>query len=199
MQVILLERIRNLGFMGEVVDVAGGYARHYLLPRKKALRCSEENMKYFESRKKELETHNLEKKVEAEKVAAKMQNFSVIIIRQAGDNGQLYGSVSSRDIAQSICNEGIQITYYQVLLNKPIKNVGIYGAKIHLHPEVDVAVKVNVALSKDAAQAQVKALEEDAKKARKKENPVKTTDKNVEESDESKKPEEVTKGKKKEG
>jgi len=155
MQVILLERVENLGQMGEVVKVKDGYARNFLLPRKKALRATDANKAVFEKQRAQLEVQNLAKKGEAEKVAVKMQGVSVALLRQAGDSGQLYGSVSARDIAEAVTAAGFTVNRSQVVLTAPIKMVGVYGVKVVLHAEVSVEVKVNVARSEAEAEAQV--------------------------------------------
>lgn len=155
MEVILLERVEKLGQMGEVVKVKDGYARNFLLPRKKALRATEANKKVFETQRAQLEAQNLAKKGEAEKVAAKMVGLSVALLRQAGDSGQLYGSVSARDIAEAVTAAGFTLNRNQVALIEPIKAVGVYTLKVSLHPEVSVEVKVNVARSEAEAEKQV--------------------------------------------
>jgi large subunit ribosomal protein L9 len=157
MEVILLERVEKLGQMGEVVKVKDGYARNFLLPRKKALRATEANKKVFETQRAQLEAQNLAKKGEAEKVAVKMEGLSVALLRQAGDSGQLYGSVSARDIADAITAAGFTVSRNQVNLTTPIKAVGVYAVKVSLHPEVSVEVKVNVARSEAEAEKQVAA------------------------------------------
>ncbi len=156
MDVILMERIAKLGQMGEVVRVKDGYARNFLLPRGKALRANEANRKRFESQRAQLEARNLELKTEAAAVAEKLDGQSVIIIRQAGESGQLYGSVSTRDIAESITAIGFNVNRNQVVLSTPIKNLGLHVLPIHLHPEVDVKITVNVARSADEADRQAK-------------------------------------------
>ena len=148
MEVILLERVEKLGQMGEVVKVKDGYARNFLLPRKKALRATEANKKVFETQRAQLEAQNLAKKGEAEKVAAKMVGLSVALLRQAGDSGQLYGSVSARDIADAITAAGFTVSRNQVNLTTPIKAVGVYTVKVALHPEVSahIAYKGKIAI-----------------------------------------------------
>lgn len=155
MEVILLERVEKLGQMGEVVKVKDGYARNFLLPRKKALRATEANKAIFEKQRAQLEAQNLAKRGEAEKVAAKMQGLSVTLLRQAGDSGQLYGSVSARDIAEAVTEAGFTVSRGQVNLTAPIKAVGISSVTVVLHPEVTVEVKVNVARSEAEAEKQV--------------------------------------------
>jgi large subunit ribosomal protein L9 len=156
MQVILLERIGRLGQMGDVVKVKDGYARNFLLPQHKALRATKDNQAEFETRRVHLEARNLELKGEAEQVATKLDGKSFIAIRTAGDTGQLYGSVSTRDIAEVISADGFSIDRRQVILDKPIKTLGIHELKVQLHPEVLVKVKVNIARSQDEAERQSK-------------------------------------------
>lgn len=159
MQVILLERIEKLGQMGDVVNVKPGFARNYLLPQKKAMRATEENRRRFETQRTQLEAANLERRQEAEAVAAKMQGLSVTLIRQAGEAGQLYGSVNARDVAQAVVEGGFTIERHQVRLAPPIKTVGIHGVRVDLHPEVSVTVRVNVARSPEEAEVQAKTGE----------------------------------------
>lgn len=154
MQVILLERIEKLGQMGEIVTVKPGYARNFLLPQKKALRATKDNLVYFEKEKAQLETINLERKSEAESVAAKMVGLTVAIIRNAGDSGQLYGSVNSRDVAEAVTEAGFTVSRDQVLIERPIKMLGLHPHRVRLHPEVAVEVIVNVAQSPDEAESQ---------------------------------------------
>jgi large subunit ribosomal protein L9 len=156
MEVILLERIAKLGQMGDVVKVKPGFARNYLLPKKKALRATEANKKYFETRRAQLEAQNLQLKAEAEKVAGKLDGLAVVLVRQAGEAGQLYGSVSARDIATAVTGAGFTIERRQVELNQPIKAVGLYKVAVDLHPEVRVTVTVNVARSPEEAEIQAK-------------------------------------------
>lgn len=155
MEVVLLERVPKLGQMGDVVRVKPGFARNYLLPRKKALRATKANLAYFETQRKRLETTNLERKAEAEKVAEKMKDFSVTLLRQASEALQLYGSVGARDIAQAASEAGVQISRPQVNLDKALKTLGLHDVEIMLHPEVSVHIKVNVARS--AAEAEFQA------------------------------------------
>ncbi len=156
MEVILLERIRKLGQMGDTVTVKDGFARNFLLPQGKALRANEKNKQRFETERAELEAHNLEQKSEAAKVGEKIEGKVFIAIRQAGDTGQLYGSVSSRDIADVITENGIQIDRNQVLLNRPIKVLGLHKVLISLHPEVEVNVEINVARTEEEAERQAR-------------------------------------------
>ena len=156
MDVILLERVESLGQMGEVVTVKNGYARNFLLPQKKALRASKESLAYFETQKAQLEAQNLQRKSEAETIGESMTGITVILIRQAGDTGQLYGSVSSRDVAEAVTDAGSTIDRRQVLLEKPIKELGLHEIGLRLHPEVDIGITVNVARSVDEAEAQAR-------------------------------------------
>jgi large subunit ribosomal protein L9 len=156
MQVILLERIGRLGQMGDVVTVKDGYARNCLLPQGKALRATEDNRKRFETERVHLEARNLELKKEAEGVSAKLDGKIYVAIRQAGDTGQLYGSVSPRDIADLITAGGISVDRRQIVLDKPIKELGLHALTVSLHPEVQVKVTVNVARSADEAERQAR-------------------------------------------
>lgn len=156
MELILLERVEKLGKMGEVVRVRPGYARNYLLPQKKAVRATEENRKRFEEQRAQLEAANADRRAEAETLAGPLEGFSIILIRQSGEAGQLYGSVSTRDIADAVSAAGTKIRRQQVLLNAPIKAVGLYDVPIALHPEVMVNVKVSIARSREEAEAQLK-------------------------------------------
>lgn len=156
MDIILLERVENLGQMGDVVKVKPGYARNFLLPQKKALRASKDNIAFFETQKAQLEALNLQKKQEAESVAEKMTDISVVLIRSAGDTGQLYGSVSSRDIADAVTESGATVERRQVELERPIKMLGLHPVRVRLHPEVAITVTANVARSEDEAEAQAR-------------------------------------------
>ncbi|TVQ81753.1 MAG: 50S ribosomal protein L9 [Micavibrio sp.] len=154
MQVILLERIENLGQMGDVVTVRPGYARNFLLPQEKALRATQDNVAYFETQKKQLEAVNLEQRKEAEKLSGKLDGLYVTIIRQASEGGQLYGSVSTRDIADAVTEAGITIDRKQVTLDRSFKMLGLYPVKIALHPEVVVEITLNIARTEDEAKIQ---------------------------------------------
>jgi large subunit ribosomal protein L9 len=156
MQVILLQRIGRLGQMGDVVNVKDGFARNFLLPQKKALRATEENRKRFESERKQLEANNLEQKTEAEAVAAKLAGKTFTAIRSAGDTGQLYGSVSTRDIAEVVTAGGFTVDRRQVVMEHPIKTLGLHEVSVALHPEVVVKVSLNVARSEDEAARQAR-------------------------------------------
>lgn len=156
MQVILLERIAKLGQMGDVVRVRNGYARNFLLPQGKALRATKENAKRFDEQRAQLEARNLERKQEAEAVATKLNGESFVIIRQAGETGQLYGSVTNRDLAEALEAGGFTTSRSQIDLNQPIKRIGLHTVVINLHPEVDAEVQVNVARSEDEAERQAR-------------------------------------------
>jgi len=156
MQVILLERIGRLGQMGDVVTVKDGYARNFLLPQKKALRATKDNLARFESNRSQLEARNLELKKEAEAVAAKLDGKSFVAIRQAGDTGQLYGSVATRDVVEIVTAGGFSIDRRQVVLDRPIKTLGIHATRVALHPEVIVSVSLNVARTEDEAERQAR-------------------------------------------
>ena len=154
MEVILLQRIGRLGQMGDIVNVKDGYARNYLLPQKKALRATAANRAHFESQRAQLEANNLELKKEAEAVAEKLDGKVFVAIRSAGDTGQLYGSVSTRDIAEVVTAGGFTIDRRQVVMERPIKTLGLHETRIALHPEVVVKVTLNVARSEDEAERQ---------------------------------------------
>jgi large subunit ribosomal protein L9 len=156
MQVILLERIGRLGQMGDVVRVKDGFARNFLFPQGKALRATDENRKLFEKQRVQLEARNLELKKEAEGVSTKLDGQSFVTIRQAGDTGQLYGSVSTRDIADVVSAGGVTVDRRQILLDKPIKALGLHDIRVQLHPEVIVKVTVNVARSAEEAERQAR-------------------------------------------
>ena len=156
MDVILLERISRLGQMGETVKVRDGYARNFLLPQGKALRANEANKKKFEGQRAQLEERNLERKAEATAVAEQLDGKSFIVVRSAGETGQLYGSVSTRDIADLLTAEGFTVGRNQVELNQPIKTIGLTNVAIALHPEVEVTIALNVARSTDEAERQAR-------------------------------------------
>jgi large subunit ribosomal protein L9 len=159
MEIILLERVEKLGAIGDVVKVKDGFARNYLLPRKKALRANEANRKLFESNRARIEQDNAERRSEAEKSAKDVDGKSVQLIRQASNTGQLYGSVSARDIAEALEGVGANVAKSQVVLDKPIKAIGLHEIKIALHPEVSVTVKVNVARSPEEADLQAQGVD----------------------------------------
>lgn len=154
MKVILLERIAKLGKMGEIVNVKPGFARNFLLPQTKALRANDANMAKYEAEKEQLIALNADLMTSAEATSEKMQNYSVVAIRAASESGQLYGSVSTRDIAKLVTEAGISINRSQVSLTAPIKTVGISTALVALHPEVQIKISVNVARSTDEAERQ---------------------------------------------
>ena len=156
MQVVLLERVEKLGQIGDVVKVKDGFARNYLLPKKKALRATKANLDYFETQRSQLEARNLEQRKEAEKIGAKLKGKVFVLLRQAGDRGQLYGSVSPRDISDVITAGGFTIARTQVPIDKAIKNIGMHEVSVVLHPEVRVAVTLNVARTEDEAERQAR-------------------------------------------
>ena len=156
MQVILLERVEKLGQMGDVVKVKDGFARNYLLPKKKALRATKQNRSYFETQRTQLEARNLERRAEAQAVAGKLEGKSFVLLRQAGDRGQLYGSVSPRDIADIVSAGGFSLSRSQVPLDKAIKTIGLFQVSVVLHPEVRVQVTINVARTEDEAERQAR-------------------------------------------
>jgi large subunit ribosomal protein L9 len=156
MQVILLERVAKLGQIGEEVRVRDGFARNFLLPQGKALRATEANRAKFQGMKADLEARNLEKKSEAESVAKKLDGQTVIVIRQAGEGGQLYGSVSTRDIAGALSDAGFKVERNQIVLNIPIKSIGMHKMPVELHGEVEVEIIVNVARNADEAARQAR-------------------------------------------
>ena len=151
---ILLERVEKLGQMGQIVKVRPGYARNYLLPKKKALRATKDNLAYFETQRAQLEANNLARKSDAAAVAEKLEGLFVVLIRQAGESGQLYGSVSSRDIADAVTEAGFTVDKQQIVLDKPIKTLGLHPVRVMLHPEVGVTVTANVAQSLEGAEMQ---------------------------------------------
>ena len=156
MEVILLERVAKLGQIGDVVRVRDGFARNFLLPQGKALRATKENRVKFESMKSQLETRNLELKGEAESVSKSLDGQSFVLLRQAGEGGQLYGSVSTRDLATAMTDGGFTVDRRQIVLNTPIKSIGLFKVPVQLHPEVEVAITVNVARSADEAERQAR-------------------------------------------
>ena len=154
MQVVLLERVEKLGQMGDVVSVKDGYARNYLLPQSKALRATEANLAHFETQRAQLEARNLEMKTEAEAVAAKLDGQQFIIIRQASEAGSLYGSVAARDVAEAATADGFSVDKRQIVLDRPVKELGLHAMRVVLHPEVDATISVNVARSAEEAELQ---------------------------------------------
>jgi large subunit ribosomal protein L9 len=151
-EVILLQRVEHLGQMGEVVKVRPGYARNFLLPQGKAIRANAGNLARFERERVQLEAQNIKRREEAERLSERMEGLAVVLIRQAGDSGSLYGSVSTRDVAQIVTEAGFTIDRQQVSLAHPIKSLGLYEVKVALHPEVVVPVTVNVARSEEEAE-----------------------------------------------
>lgn len=164
MEVILLERIQNLGQIGDVVKVKPGYARNYLLPQKKALRANEANIKYFESQRQALESLNEKRKSEAEKLAEELKGRSIALVRQAADNGQLYGSVTARDIAIAVSEFGVEVSGRQVQLRDPIKQLGTQSVTIALHPDVSADVQISVVRSMDEYEAKLRGEEAEEEK-----------------------------------
>jgi large subunit ribosomal protein L9 len=172
-ELILLERVEKLGQMGQLVKVKPGFARNYLLPQKKAMRATKENLAFFETQRAQLEANNLQRRTEATEVGGKLEGVTVVIIRQAGESGQLYGSVSARDIADAVTAAGFTIERHQVVLDRPIKSLGLHPVRVVLHPEVSVTVNANVAQSAEEAEMQAKGIdplrlrdEEDEEEAR---------------------------------
>ena len=159
MEVILLERIEKLGQMGDVVKVKDGFARNFLLPQKKALRASDDNLAYFEKERVTLEANNLEQKKEAEIILKKLDNFNLIVIRQAGETGQLYGSVNANDIKITLDENGFIVEKNQIKLDKPIKELGIHNVSIKLHPEVQATISVIVSRTDAEAKTLIKGEE----------------------------------------
>ena len=159
MEIILLERIEKLGTIGDVVTVKDGYARNYLLPNKKALRANEANRKVFEANRERLETENAARRDEAAKSGEKVDGAEVVLIRASSNSGQLYGSVSVRDIADALVAEGHGVSKSQIILERPIKTIGLFDVRVALHPEVQVIVKANVARSDDEAELQAKGVD----------------------------------------
>ena len=156
---ILLERVEKLGQMGQRVKVRPGFARNYLLPQKKALRATKENLAYFDSERAQLEANNLHRKSEATEIGGKLEGLSVVIVRQAGESGQLYGSVSARDVAEAVSAAGFTIEKRQVVLERPIKTLGLHSVRIVLHPEVSLAITANIAQSSEEAEMQAKGID----------------------------------------
>ena len=156
MQVVLLERVEKLGQIGDVVKVKDGFARNYLLPKKKALRATKANLAFFETQRTQLEARNLERRKEAEQVGEKLKGKTFVLLRQAGDRGQLYGSVSPRDISEAITTGGFTVARTQVPVDKAIKTIGLHQISVVLHPEVRVPVTINVARTEDEAERQAR-------------------------------------------
>lgn len=156
MKVVLLERVENLGAIGDVVTVKDGFARNFLLPREKALRATASNLKVFEAQRAQIEARNEKTRAEAASSGDKLDGQSYILIRQAGESGQLYGSVTARDVADAIQAEGGKVERSQVVLNNPIKTLGVHEVQVRLHAEVSITVKINVARSADEAERQAR-------------------------------------------
>jgi large subunit ribosomal protein L9 len=159
MQIILLERIEKLGTIGDVVSVKDGYARNYLLPNKKALRANDANRKVFEANRAKIEADNASRRNDAEKHSSNVEGKSVVLIRASSNSGQLYGSVSVRDIVDALNEDGANISKSMVVLERPIKTIGVFDVRVALHPEVSVTVKVNVARSPDEADLQAQGVD----------------------------------------
>jgi len=159
MEVILLERVEKLGQIGDIVNVKNGFARNYLLPNKKALRANESNKKVFEANRTRIEAENATKRTDAEKAAKGVEGKTIQLIRQASNVGALYGSVSARDIVEGLEAEGAKVSKSQVVLDRPIKAIGVHEVKIALHPEVAVTIKVNVARSPEEAELQAQGVD----------------------------------------
>jgi len=156
---ILLERVDKLGQMGQIVKVKPGYARNYLLPQKKAMRATKENLAYFETQRAQLEANNLTRKSEAGDVGTKVEGLSVVLIRQAGESGQLYGSVAARDISEAVTKAGFTVDKRQIVLDRPIKTLGLHRLRVMLHPEVSVTITANVAQSEEGAKMQAAGID----------------------------------------
>jgi len=159
MEVILLERVEKLGQIGDIVTVKNGFARNYLLPNKKALRANESNKKVFEANRAKIEADNAGRKVEAEKASKGVEGKTVQLIRQASNVGALYGSVSARDIVEALEGEGAKVSKSQIVLDRPIKAIGLHEVRVALHPEVSVSIKVNVARSPEEAELQAQGVD----------------------------------------
>ncbi len=159
MEVILLERVEKLGAIGDVVKVKNGYARNFLLPNGKALRANEANRRVFESNRERIEAQNAERRAAAQKDAGKVDGATVQLIRQASNTGQLYGSVTARDLAEALESQGHKLAKNQIVLDRPIKAIGIQDVKIALHPEVSVTIRVNVARSPEEAELQAQGVD----------------------------------------
>ena len=156
---ILLERVDKLGQMGQIVKVKPGYARNYLLPQKKAMRATKENLAYFETQRTQLEANNLERRSEASQVGTKLEGLTVVVIRQAGESGQLYGSVAARDISDAVTKAGFTVDKRQIVLERPIKTLGLHRLRVMLHPEVAVTITANVAQSEEGARMQAAGID----------------------------------------
>ncbi|UAK22956.1 50S ribosomal protein L9 [Sphingomonas nostoxanthinifaciens] len=159
MDVILLERVEKLGAIGDVVSVKNGFARNYLLPRKKALRANEANKKVFEANRAQIEADNANRRGDAQAASKGVDGKTILLIRQASNTGQLYGSVSARDLAELLAEDGVKVGKSQIVLDKPIKAIGLFQVKVSLHPEVSVTIKVNVARSPEEAELQAQGVD----------------------------------------
>jgi len=159
MEVILLERVEKLGAIGDVVKVKDGFARNYLLPNKKALRANEANKKVFEANRAQIETDNANRRADAEKASKGIDGKTITLIRQASNTGQLYGSVAARDLVELLAEDGTKVAKSQIVLDKPIKAIGLSEVKIQLHPEVAVTIKINVARSPEEADLQAQGVQ----------------------------------------
>jgi large subunit ribosomal protein L9 len=159
MDIILLERVEKLGGIGDVVSVKDGYARNYLLPNKKALRANEANRKVFEANRARIEAENEERKTEAGKHAGNVEGKQIVLIRASSNSGQLYGSVSVRDIVEGLNEDGADVTKQMIVLERPIKTIGLFDVRVNLHPEVAVTIQVNVARSPDEADQQAQGVD----------------------------------------
>jgi large subunit ribosomal protein L9 len=159
MDIILLERVEKLGNIGDVVSVKPGFARNFLLPRHKALRASEANKKRFEANRAQIEADNAHRREHAEEDSKAIDGKTIILIRQASNTGQLYGSVATRDLADALTEDGSKVTRNQIILDRPIKALGLYEVKVSLHPEVSVSIKVNIARSPEEAELQAKGVD----------------------------------------
>lgn len=159
MDIILLERVEKLGAIGDVVTVKDGYARNYLLPNKKALRANERNKQVFEANRAKIEADNAERRTDAEKHSSDVEGKQVVLIRASSNSGQLYGSVSVRDIVDALNADGAKVSKQMIVLERPIKTLGIFDVRVSLHPEVSVGVKVNVARSPDEAELQAQGVD----------------------------------------
>jgi large subunit ribosomal protein L9 len=157
-EVILLERVSHLGIMGQVVSVKTGYARNYLLPLKKALRATPENVEFFQSQKAVLEADNIKKKDEAAEAGQRMADLVVVLVRQASESGHLYGSVSARDVSEAVTEKGFKVGRQQINLGKPVKELGMHPAHVILHPEVSVPILLNIAQSEEEAEKQLQNM-----------------------------------------
>ncbi|MFK4873924.1 50S ribosomal protein L9 [Novosphingobium sp. ZW T3_23] len=159
MDIILLERVEKLGAIGDVVSVKDGYARNYLLPNKKALRANEKNKKVFEANRAKIESDNAERRTSAESHSGNVEGKQVVLIRASSNSGQLYGSVSVRDIVDALNEQGAEVSKQMIVLERPIKTIGVFDVRVNLHPEVSVNVKVNVARSPDEADLQSQGVD----------------------------------------